>query len=60
MEKWLNKSSTQALRDQTRCGNVTAGSLTYWEPSMDGVVTHVGKGDGAAEGFREAQPRVSG
>jgi hypothetical protein len=35
---------------------VTAGSLTHREPSMDGVVTRVGKGDGAAEGFREAQP----
>jgi hypothetical protein len=36
--------------------DVTAGSLAYWEPSMDGVVTHVGKGDGVAKGFREAKP----
>jgi hypothetical protein len=38
---------------------VTTGSLAYQEPSMDGVVTCMGKGDGAVEGFREAQPRVS-
>ena len=36
--------------------HVTASSLVYWEPSMDGVVTRMGKGDGTAEGFREAQP----
>ena len=35
---------------------VTAGSLAYREPPMDGVVTHVGKGDGTVESFREAQP----
>jgi len=35
---------------------VTAGSLARWEPLMDGMVTRVGKGNGAAASFGEAQP----
>jgi len=35
---------------------VTAGPLAYQGPQLDGVVTRVGKGDGAAESSREAQP----
>jgi len=36
--------------------SVTASSLAFWEPPIDGVVAHVGKGDGTAESFREAEP----
>jgi hypothetical protein len=33
---------------------VTTGPLTYWGSQLDRVVARMGKGDGAAEGLREA------
>ena len=52
--------SKQAGQYEGERESVTAGSLADWEPSMDGVVARVGKGDGAAESLEEAEPRVSG
>jgi hypothetical protein len=53
---WFERELLQNTEPLRESLGVTAGSLVYWEPSMDRVVTRVENGDGAAESFREAQP----